>query len=482
MSHPAESSPTRNADILAIGFGTTVAMWGVAYVCRLPPPAVPSSVLLVLLLVCLLAGGFVAGRYTRRGVVGGAYIGIVSAILNLLILGSLLSSTHANRIVPSALWWLPGAILVSMILATIGAAVGRALSASWATAQVRAADTAVAHGGVAPGASDVAGHAEINWTAAFAGVAATATLILVIAGGVVTSAGAGLAVVDWPNSFGWNMFLYPLARMTGGIYYEHAHRLLGSLVGLTTLVLTVHLLRTEERRWVKWLMMLTFLAVVVQGILGGLRVTGRFTWSTSPADTAPSLVLAVVHGTLGQAVFGMLVAIGVFTSTTWRQRRGPVERLSVPTDRAISVALVGLLVVQLVLGAMQRHFTWGLLTHITLATIVVVVAVGCGARAWGLYADQRVVERLGRALLLLITLQVILGIGALIVTGAWPRTATPPRIHVIIATAHQAVGALLLACAVMLLLWSHRLLVPYASDHNAEATHAGVSVGVPAER
>ena len=77
----------------------------------------------------------------------------------------------------------------------------------------------------------------LGFTAVHANVTVAATFLLVVAGGLVTSNEAGLAVVDWPNSFGYNMFLYPLAKMTGGIYYEHAHRLYGSLVGLTTIVL-----------------------------------------------------------------------------------------------------------------------------------------------------------------------------------------------------------------------------------------------------
>ena len=123
---------------------------------------------------------------------------------------------------------------------------------------------------------------------------------------MVTGQQAGLAVVDWPNSFGSNMFLYPLSRMTGGVFYEHAHRLLGSLVGLTTLVLAVFLWRTDERRGVKLLAAAALLLVIVQGVLGGLRVTGRFTSSMDPAHTDPNLTLAIVHGVTGQVFLSVL--------------------------------------------------------------------------------------------------------------------------------------------------------------------------------
>jgi len=91
----------------------------------------------------------------------------------------------------------------------------------------------------------------LAWRTGFAGVAVVAGLLVVVAGGLVTSLEAGLAVPDWPNSFGSNMFLYPLAKMTGGIYYEHAHRLYGSLVGLTTIVLAVVLWFTDDRIWLR---------------------------------------------------------------------------------------------------------------------------------------------------------------------------------------------------------------------------------------
>ena len=96
------------SDILAIGFGTTVAMWAVGYVCRLPPVSAPSELLLVLLVLCLAGGGFVAGRYSPRGARGGAVAGLLTALLNLMILGSLLTGTEPNRLVPSAIWWVPG--------------------------------------------------------------------------------------------------------------------------------------------------------------------------------------------------------------------------------------------------------------------------------------------------------------------------------------------------------------------------------------
>jgi cytochrome c oxidase assembly protein subunit 15 len=412
-------------DVLALGFGSTVAMWAAGYLLRLPGSTVPSWTLGVVLLVCLLGGGVVAGRWAAGGWRTGAAAGLLSSALNLLILGSLLGGDRPNEVAPSALWWVPGSLLAGALLGAAGGWVGR-----------RA---------LGPPAGEVA------WTALFARVAAVATFFLLMVGGVVTSNKAGLAVVDWPNSFGYNMFLYPLSRMTGGIYLEHAHRLFGSLVGLTTLVLTVHLLRVEGRRWLRWLAVGALAAVVVQGVLGGLRVTGHFTLSTSVDGVAPNLSLAVAHGVLGQLVFALLVAIAVFTSPSWRTAspgRAPVSG-SFPN---VTVGLVGVLMVQLVLGALQRHLARGLLVHVSLAVVVVVLATWAGVRALA-EPNRAPVRGGGRVLLTLLLVQVALGLTAYAAVGFRAPDAVPDLWQVIVATAHQATGAALLATAVILALW-----------------------------
>jgi heme A synthase len=418
------------SSILATGFGTTVAMWAIGYICRIPPAVVPSWLLLLLLLAALFAGGWVSGGLTGRGAKAGLATGLLASVLNLLILGSLLSGHEPNRVVPTALLWLPGSILIGALLGAAGGIVGSRRERRHPT----------------------------DATAAFAFVAASATYMLIVVGGIVTSQKAGLAVVDWPNSFGYSMFLYPLSRMTGGIYYEHAHRLMGSLVGLTTLVLAIHLQKADPRTWLRRLALLAVVAVVIQGLLGGLRVTGRFTTSTSPADTAPSLGLAVVHGVFAQIFFGMMVALAVFTTPRWRGPDPATVSRSASTDRALSGLLVGVMVVQLVLGAIQRHLASGLLIHITMAAFVLLAGITCGARAWGLYKEQPLIRRIGRALLFGVILQVILGILALVGRGMAKDLAEPPVFSVIVRTAHQATGAGLMALSTMLMLWTRRLL------------------------
>ncbi len=439
--------PRGAADLLAIGFATTVAMWGVGYVARLPIVTAPAPAVLSHLLLAVVLGGWAAGRFTERGVRGGALVGVLAGILNLLVLGSFLAGDVPGSVHPAAAIWLPGSILAAGLLGAIGGGLG-----------------VLSKGGRPAPATD--------WTAAFAAVAVVATYLLLLAGGLVTSANAGLAVVDWPNSFGYNMFLYPFSRMTGGIYYEHAHRLLGSLVGLTTLVLVVHLLVVENRRWLKALAVAAFVLVCIQGILGGLRVTGSFTLSQDPDAMRPNLVLAVAHGVLGQLFLCTMTAIAVVLSPTWRSRTGAVADARASTDRALGHALLDALVLQLALGAMLRHFSMGLVVHIAMAFVVAGVAIAAGARAWGFYPDLPPLRRAGLVLALATALQFVLGFAAYVVTAVTPSGSAW---DVVITTGHQATGAALLASAVAVVLWHRRLVAP--ADQRRET--ASASAGIP---
>src|SRR5579859_7642702 len=111
------------------------------------------------------------------------------------------------------------------------------------------------------------------WLNRFSWLTAAGTFLLIGLGGLVTSHEAGMSVPDWPTTYGYNMFLFPFHLWTGGIFYEHTHRLLASLVGFLTIVLTAWLWVREPRRWLRWLGVSALLAVITQGVLGGLRVT-----------------------------------------------------------------------------------------------------------------------------------------------------------------------------------------------------------------
>jgi cytochrome c oxidase assembly protein subunit 15 len=302
---------------------------------------------------------------------------------------------------------------------------------------------------------------EPRWTGVFAFVGVVATYLLIVAGGLVTSSESGLAVVDWPNSFGNNMFLYPLARMSGGIFYEHAHRLLGSLVGLTTVALGIQIwMREKNRRGLKLFVLLAIFCVVVQGILGGLRVTGQPTLSTSPDDMSPSIGLAVVHGIFGQLFLGIMVSIAIMTSRKWLNAGAPAALPTVSTDRNLSILLGVVLTGQLVLGAVVRHLSWGLMAHIGLAVLVLVLAMLSGMRATGFYKEIPKLRKLGHAIVGIVSVQVLLGVIALFATGITPDPGPPSSANIILTTLHQAFGAFLLAHVAMLMCWLYRLVTP----------------------
>lgn len=430
----AAAAPTSLGAYVAFGFGTTVAMWALGYVGRLPAVQLPSPLLLSLLLACLFAGGVLLARNVRGGWRAGAQVGLISGTVNLLVLGSFLGGPRPDRIVPSALWWIPGSMALSALCVSAGAALGGRLGGRGrhVTARRERRD-------------------RRYWSGVLVRVAVAATLLLLGVGGVVTSAGAGLAVTDWPRSFGYNMFLYPFSRMTGDIYYEHAHRLFGALVGLTTLVMAIFLQRLEPRAWVRRLGWVAFGMVAAQGLLGGLRVTGTLTLATTEEAMAPNLALAMVHGVFAQLFFATLVALAVFTSRRWSEAGEPLRRAGVAVDRALGLGLLALLLGQLVLGAAQRHFQELLVFHVLLGVVFVApVAINLGIRSWSLNSGRRLLQRLGLALVAAICFQLLLGFGAFAMLDS-PGSLT-------VRTAHQWFGAVVLALTVTLVCWSFRLL------------------------
>lgn len=180
-----------------------------------------------------------------------------------------------------------------------------------------------------------------RWLHWFAVLTAVATFLLLGAGGLVTSNGAGMSVPDWPNSYGYNMFLFPPSKWVGGIFYEHTHRLWASAVGLMTTILAVWIWLKDSRRWMKWLGVSAFLLVVAQGVLGGLRVV------LIDAD------LGMVHGVVGQTFFVLTCSLALFTSRLWLKISE--KPLNVPRGlRMLVLTATGLMFVQLMLGATMR--------------------------------------------------------------------------------------------------------------------------------
>src|SRR6202171_2365448 len=145
-----------------------------------------------------------------------------------------------------------------------------------------------------------------KWLNRFAWFTAVATLLLVCSGGMGTSKGVGLAVPDWPTTFCYKMFLFPVSKWIGGVLFEHTHRLIASTVGFLTILLAVWLWRTEDRQSVKTLGLIAVAGVILQGILGGLRVTML-------KDQ-----IGIFHACLAQAFLGLIVLIAIVTTNFWR--------------------------------------------------------------------------------------------------------------------------------------------------------------------
>lgn len=175
---------------------------------------------------------------------------------------------------------------------------------------------------------------------------ASSTLFLIFAGAMVTSTGSGLAVPDWPTTYGENMFTFPLSKWVGGIFYEHGHRLIASTVGFLTIIQAIWLQRREPKKFVRTLGWLSLAAVIVQGLLGGITVILLLPKAVS-----------ISHAALAEIFFCINVSIAFFTSRWYHELR-TMEKGDAPVRMAWS--LTALVYLQIVAGAVLRHLGAGL--------------------------------------------------------------------------------------------------------------------------
>jgi cytochrome c oxidase assembly protein subunit 15 len=255
------------------------------------------------------------------------------------------------------------------------------------------------------------------------------TFVLILFGGLVTNTGAALAVPDWPTTFGHNMFLYPWSSMVGSIFYEHSHRLLGALVGLLTLALAAVL--WPRGGLVRGLGVLAVGAVIVQGVLGGLRVIML-------QDT-----LAIVHGCLAQAFFALVVVLAALTSRV-SSAPGPVADASLRTLTAAGVAVVYL---QIVLGALLTHA--GRIDLHLVGAVAVFGLVPVVTARWRRHGDS-LGTRVSRMLLVGLGVQLLLGVGAFLARFSSIALPGEQFTMLVLPVAHRLVGSLILAGTVVL--------------------------------
>jgi len=258
---------------------------------------------------------------------------------------------------------------------------------------------------------------------------AAATCVLIVFGGLVTNTGAALAVPDWPTTFGHNMFLFPWSQMVGGVFYEHSHRLLGSLVGMLTLALAAVLWPRGGR--LRALGIVAVVAVIAQGVVGGLRVV------------LLTDGLAMVHGPLAQGFFALIVAIALMTSE--RMAR-PAPALDGAT-RGLTLAAATLVYLQIVFGALLTH-VGRIDLHLVgaLALFALVPVVTARLRRTG----DAVAAPAARALLLLLAVQLLLGVGAYLArfSAIWIPGGQVTMLA--LPVAHRLTGGLILAASVIL--------------------------------
>jgi heme a synthase len=184
------------------------------------------------------------------------------------------------------------------------------------------------------------------WLRRFTKLVAVATLFLIFAGAMVTSTDSGLAVPDWPNTYGRFMFSFPLSKMVGGIFYEHGHRLIASTVGFLCIVQALWLQFREPKKFVRRLGWLSLGAVIVQGILGGITVRLLLPKSIS-----------VSHAALAEIFFCINVAIAFYTSRFYGTL-STMEKGDAP--QRMAWGLTALVFLQILAGAVMRHLGAGL--------------------------------------------------------------------------------------------------------------------------
>jgi cytochrome c oxidase assembly protein subunit 15 len=320
----------------------------------------------------------------------------------------------------------------------------------------------------------------------FAALVAASTGILIFAGGLVTSTESGLSVPDWPNTYGYFMFFFPLEKMVGGIRYEHTHRLIASTVGFLILVLAAWLWRSETRAWVRRLGYIALAAVITQGILGGITVL----WYLPDP-------ISIAHASLAQIVFCLTMTIALVTSPGWKRayaseegtpprrsgRQGPApDDLMLQRVAAVTTALIYL---QIVVGATMRHTGAGLaipdfplmfgqlipphwdpkiaihFAHRAGAVIVSLAILATTGHVFYHHRSRKELRRPSTLLLALLATQVTLG--ALTVLS---------QKEFIINSLHVVTGASVLVTSLVLTLRAHRSRFEGATGSGVRA-HAG---------
>jgi cytochrome c oxidase assembly protein subunit 15 len=275
----------------------------------------------------------------------------------------------------------------------------------------------------------------------FAFATSACTVLLLMAGALVTSNDAADSVPDWPLAYG--KIIPPLV---GGIRYEYAHRLMAGTVAILTLVLAILLARSGSR-FLRNLGLTALILVIAQAVLGGLRVLFH-----NPALTA------TIHAILAQIFFVTVISLTLFTSQWWNSSRTKFDDPSSPPLRTLSAVTAAAIFVQLILGAGFRHGAFQILPHIIGAFLVLFLAIWTGRTVRVRFGTVKHLRRWGILLTSFIGTQFLLGIAAYWAVVQEIKAQQPTTTYVILTVAHVLVGALTLAASVVLALSAFRAI------------------------
>ena len=271
------------------------------------------------------------------------------------------------------------------------------------------------------------------------------TLVVIVAGALVTSEDAGLSVPDWPTSYG---HLVKLPPWVGGIVSEHSHRMIAWFTGMCTIVIAFWTWFVDRRRWMKYLAFGALGTIIAQGILGGVTVLHFL----PPA-------ISTAHAAVGQTFFCIAVAIAVFTGRRWVEEiPQAVDDHGHPKLLVLCWYSILILYIQLIFGGMFRHHGMSWVPHVINALSVALILTWTGVRAITQFSRADAIRRPAVLLLFLLIVQVFLGFAAFFTRVVHVPGISPADSYMVLSTvAHVAVGALLLATTVVLTVqvWRH---------------------------
>jgi heme a synthase len=281
------------------------------------------------------------------------------------------------------------------------------------------------------------------------------TVLLFIAGALVTSNNAALSVPDWPKSFG--TWFPSLRQLAGGAFFEHSHRVIAGGLGIFTLVLAILIWLKDNRRWLRWFGVIAVVGVAVQAVLGGEVVRQLLQYW-----------LPVIHACFAQIVFGAVLAIAVFTSSWWISERPQLVDSGAPSIHTLAIVNTAVIFFQVVLGAGFRHSEMPVWPHMVGALAVLATVLWTAVALRKRFGASSELSRARGLLHAIFGTQFLLGFGAY-----WARLesvkAGPTSATVILTVIHTVVGALLFAFSILVVLLCFRL-VPRRREAAVAAT------------